>query len=271
MKNQQSNILLSTFSNRGEDVTKGDLLSYFSKFFATLVSYPKMINRPSSPAISWQEKGDTFFDLGLWKWALKNYEKAIATAPDNHHLWINSALCLSRLDRFLAAIACYEKAIQLNPEHHEAVTYLNWAQTLRHLHRYEDALEVCRQAMNRWPNNVLIQVKSADIWCDWGRPDQSLKIYEGLTETYKESDEVWEAFGCFQQYRLKYYSGALTAYNRAVYYNSQNIRAWTHTGHCLCSMDRYRDAIAAYDHVLKIAPNRHDIRKVRAHIQKNHL
>ena len=271
MKNRQSNILPLFSSNEEEYLTKDGFLSYLPKYLTTLVSYPKAIMSYSIPSISWHQKGNIFFDLGWWQWALQNYEKAIAITPDNHHLWLNSSLCLSRLNRYLAALACYEKAIQLNPAPPDVITYLNWAQMLRHLHRYDDALEVCDQAFNRWPNEISIWFKSADIWCDWGRPEQSLEIYTELLEKYKESDKCWEEFGCFQQYRLKYYQGALAAYNQAVYYSPKNISVWIHTGHCLYSMGRYQDAIAAYDRALKIDPHRNDIRKVRVRIQKIHL
>ena len=268
MKNRQSDRLPPLSSNEEEHLTKSNLLSYLPKYLIALVSYPKAIMSSSVPSISFHQKGNIFCDLGWWQWALKNYEKAIAITPDNHHLWLNSALCLSRLNRYLAALACYEKAIQLNPEHSDMTTYLNWAQMLRHLHRYDEALEVCNQALNRWPNEISIGLKIAEIWCDWGFPDQSLEIYTELLEKYNESDECWEEFGCFQQYRLKYYQGALAAYNRAIYYSPQNIRVWIHTGHCLYCMGRYQDAIGAYDRALKIAPHRHDIRKIRARVQK---
>lgn len=271
MRNQKSDILSFLSSNNGDHLTKGSFLSYLPKYLTALLSYPKAMVSYSASSISYHQKANIFCDLGLWQWALQNYEKAIAITPNNHHLWLNSALCLSRLNRSLAALACYEKAMQLNPEHHDVTTYLTWAQMLRYLHRYDDALEVCNKAINRWPNEISIWLKSADIWCDWGRLDQSLDIYKELLEKYKRSDECWEAFGCFQQYRLNYYQGALTAYNRAVYYNPQNIRVWLHTGHCLCNLARYKDAIAAYDRALKLDPHRHDIRKVQARVQKIHL
>ena len=89
---------------------------------------------------------ESFFDQGLAKFQLGQYQDAIADfdqaiqlQPDNADAYYNRGLAKLHLEQFEATILDYDRAVQLQPDNANA--YYNRGLAKFHLERYEDAVD----------------------------------------------------------------------------------------------------------------------------------
>ncbi len=88
-------------------------------------------------------------DLGRLEEALACYEKAIEINPKDEMAWVDKGWALDELGRYEEASACYDKAIEINPKDARVWSFKSWA--LDDLGRDEEA-EACRdKAQNLFP------------------------------------------------------------------------------------------------------------------------
>jgi predicted O-linked N-acetylglucosamine transferase (SPINDLY family) len=80
----------------------------------------------------------------------------------------NKGVSLHELKRYDEAIACYDKALSLQPDYHEALT--NKGATLKELERYDEAIACYGKALNLSPNIDWIYGDLVDVKlkiCNW--------------------------------------------------------------------------------------------------------
>ena len=83
-------------------------------------AYDKAIEtNPQNPK-TWYNKGLALRKLGKLDEALKAYDRAIEINPQYSKAWYNKGLDLFDLKKFGEAIKAYEKAIEINPQYSSA-------------------------------------------------------------------------------------------------------------------------------------------------------
>src|SRR3990167_5065756 len=67
------------------------------------------------------EKAKKAFDAGDWKEALKFYKEAVELEPDKYSgLWYNLGVAYRKVEMYEKALACFDRALELNPKSGEA-------------------------------------------------------------------------------------------------------------------------------------------------------
>lgn len=76
------------------------------------------------------ETGNSLYQKGKYEQAVKAYESILATKKESAALYFNIGNCYYKLNRVAPAIYNYEKALVLNPDDHEILNNLKFAQKL---------------------------------------------------------------------------------------------------------------------------------------------
>ena len=92
-----------------------------------------------------EQKAELFFEQGLlynfaeqYEKAIASYDKALEIKPDHHEAWYNRGNVLGNLGRLEDAIASYDKALEIKPDYGEA--WKNRDNALGNSGRLEDAI-----------------------------------------------------------------------------------------------------------------------------------
>src|SRR6187200_508934 len=101
--------------------------------------------------MSFVKKGNEFFDKGLFKQSLVNYNKALSLDPSSAEAWYGKANATASLKEFEEAIKYYDIALAINNT--LGGLWFNKAVTLENLYRYEEALECYDKALEADPND----------------------------------------------------------------------------------------------------------------------
>ena len=87
----------------------------------TQIATPKS-NIPTNnlSADFWFKKGNALYDQDKYEEAIICYDKAIEIEPEHYKAWHNKGLSLHNQDKYEEAIICYDKVLQIKPEYFKA-------------------------------------------------------------------------------------------------------------------------------------------------------
>jgi len=96
-------------------------------------------------ADDWLQQGNCIYQLDRYEEAIASFDQAIELQPDHATAWYNRGIALKTLGQLEQAIASYDKAIELKPDDASAWNNRRWV--LDTLGRYEEALASCDKAI----------------------------------------------------------------------------------------------------------------------------
>jgi tetratricopeptide (TPR) repeat protein len=132
-----------------------------------------------------------------------------------------------------------------------ASDFLRRGDELFYLHRYEEALAACNQA-------IQMQVDYPEAWYsrgivlrNMGRDEEAIASYDQAIEMRPDYAEAWYFRG-YALHNLKHYELAIVSYDQAVKIQPNYLDAWLGRGYALRNLGRYEEAIASYEQGLQI-------------------
>jgi tetratricopeptide (TPR) repeat protein len=132
--------------------------------------------------LGWLVLGDLLLEMRQLDESRACFERALRL---DEHLWrarAGVALGLARRGDTQAALACFEALLRAEPANAEARDL--FAQMLRDLGRYEDALSQADQAAAQRPDSLDIALRGADIELQLGRHSAALARLDLLEKTW---------------------------------------------------------------------------------------
>lgn len=156
---------------------------------------------------------------------------------------------LTYLKRYPDALAAYEKAIAIDPNHIDA--RLGKAQILTLLNRYPDALINYEQAIQLKPDTAKLWEGRGKVLDALNRHDRALDSFDRALQIDRNAAESWYGRGKVLT-ELKKYGDALIAYNEAVNLADNSPNYWYERGWVLHNLRQYAEAIASYDKALSL-------------------
>lgn len=172
---------------------------------------------------------------------------------DDPKAWIDKGKELERLVKYEEAVACYTKALSIEPNHSGALNHK--AKALSNLGRYDESYEcydkltrLTRNDAGAWANRASILLKlhfpryEEAMFC----VDESLKLEPNnfLAEFTKGSI----------QYNLGKYEEAEKCFDKTIKLNPKDAKAWTHKGRTLRKLGKLGESIQCLDESLKLEP-----------------
>ncbi|MBD2183608.1 tetratricopeptide repeat protein [Planktothrix sp. FACHB-1355] len=146
----------------------------------------------------------------------------VVAGGSNAGEWVNRGNQLIRLGRYEEAIACFEKAIQIQPNSYQAWYAKGWG-----LYRN-------------------------------GKYQQAIPVLEKATQLQPSFYPAWFWLG-FAQSNLGKYQEAVKSYDKAIQIEPKLYQAWAAKGSALTALQKYEEALACYDTVVQseMKPNYH--------------
>ena len=163
----------------------------------------------------------------------------------------------SKLGKKAAALANYDRALTLRPNHVD--TLCNRGNTLADLKRHGEALASYDRALRLRPDDDDVLFNRGNALHQLNRHDEALASYDralalrpDLTKALTNRGNVW--------YELRRFDEALASYDRALAVQPDNPDAHFNRGTVLRELGRLSEASASYQRALALRPNFTEVR-----------
>jgi tetratricopeptide (TPR) repeat protein len=200
------------------------------------------------------EQGETLAGEGLLTEALSRFEQALATEPDNPEVLEAVGRALFNLDRLEEAEACFLDALELDPEWAAprmglALVALRRDEPYRIVHHLERAIEADPEYSEPY-------IELGRYYGLVGEPALAKATFERWTQKHPDDADVLINAG-LTAFDAADYAQALVFFEdaiRAADDGEQINGAKTFRANSLDMLDRYEEAVEAYEEVIREAP-----------------
>ncbi|GAB3408863.1 tetratricopeptide repeat protein [Flindersiella endophytica] len=125
--------------------------------------------------------------------ALACYDRALELEPESAVAWLNKADALRQLDRLDEALPCYDRAIELEPDAPNQWTRKSFA--LHALGRHKEALVCVEHALETDPGNANACGQKGAVLSALGQSEEALVCYEHALEIRPDDPWLWNGKG----------------------------------------------------------------------------
>ncbi len=190
--------------------------------------------------------------MGNKEAALANYDRALAVRPDHAEAVFNRGATLQELKRFEEALTSYDRALAVRPDYAEALS--NRGNTLKELRRFEEALASYDRALTVRPDYAEALFNRGVTLHELKRFDKALASYDRALTVRPDYAEALSNRGV-TLHELKRFKEALASYDRALTVRPDYAEALSNRGVTLSELKRFDEALASYDHALAVRPD----------------
>jgi tetratricopeptide (TPR) repeat protein len=215
--------------------------------------YPRVMpQRAERGASFFLKRGISLSSLGRQEEALASFEQALRLDPNHANAHNNRGNVLLQLGRQEEALASFEQALRLDPNH--AGTHNNRGIVLRDLGRLKEALEAYEQALRLNPHHADAHHNRGIVLRDLGRLKEALASYEQALRLNPNNADVHNNRGSVLG-ELGRREEALEAYEQALRLNPNNAGAHYNQGLALLHLGRLQEALTSYEQALRLNPD----------------
>ena len=190
--------------------------------------------------------------LGKKATALASYDRALSLRPDHAEVLCNRGVTLHQLERFEEALASYDRALASRADYAEALS--NRGNTLRSLNRLDEALASYDRALAARPDYAEALCNRGAALHEQNRFEEAVASYDrALTIRPDYINALCNRGGALQ--RLNRFDDALASYERALARAPNHAEALSNRGITLHRLGRFEEALASYDRALAVRPD----------------
>ncbi len=187
------------------------------------------------------------------RWISKTVKGNRTAEPINGEAeWLNRSAVLKASKDWEGLLDLSLKWVEGNPN--DAIAWFNLGVAYLELHRYDDAVDACQQALKIKPDYV-------SSWINLGYSYHELQRKEGAIDALQQALKIepdlalaWYNLGIIYD-ELKQYEKAIEAYQQALKAKPENASAWINLGNIYGELQRYDEAVDTYLQALKIEPD----------------
>jgi FOG: TPR repeat len=239
------------------------LTTRISRLESAKTSYEQATTLDPEFAVAWTYQGINLGELNEYVQAKKALETAIKIYPNNALALVNLCATLNKLGNYQEALTACESGLQQDSnwlESEPADTFIQKAQALAGLKRYEEGILAIDQALSLKPDSAIAwNTKTVILW-------QAQKYQEALNASEKAlaADpnyfQGWFNRGSILR-AMQQNQEALRAYQRAIGSDITFVpietlgSVWTNSSAILWDLGQYPEAIAAANSAIEIDPN----------------
>jgi predicted O-linked N-acetylglucosamine transferase (SPINDLY family) len=194
--------------------------------------------------------------LGKTEAAVASYDRALDLRPDWVEALNNRGNALIELDRFDEALASYDRALRLRPD--DAGTLYNRGKTLKELNRLEESLASYDQALELHSDWADALNNRGNVLTELGRHEEALASYSRALDLRPDDAEVLYNRGKVLTL-LTRHDEALASYDRALDLRADWVEVLNSRGNSLTELGRLDEALACYDRALVLRPDWADL------------
>lgn len=196
----------------------------------------------------------------LSNWALLKREYDIAYSIANHITvsfpnadigWFQKGYCLAMQDRHEDAVEAFRRANVLKPR---SMTFNNIGNSLFHLGRKDDAMEVIEYALRLDPSNEEAHYNRGLILAEQKNYKRAIAEYDAAIDLWPDFAEALNNKG-LALLHLGRYDEAITEFKKALDAKPDLVQALNNIGMSHHEIGKYQEAIDAYKEALRLDPS----------------
>jgi len=210
-------------------------------------AYDRAIAADPKNEEAWNNKGFTFFMLGIHEEALACYEKALAINPRYKQAWYNKGYTFHGINRLEEAVTAYEKAIEM--DRGDEVLWNNLGNALYNLGRYEQSIPYFERALEVNPRYEIAWNNIGNALNKMGRHEPSLKYHDKSLEIKPDFDYALYAKGHALDSLGRHEEG-LELISQSLELNPNYDHAWMAKAEALHHLGRLEEARDALNNTL---------------------
>jgi len=180
-------------------------------------------------------------------------ERIKEETPQELETWeySNKGVSLDNLDKFQEAIACYNRALEINPM--DADVWSNKGTALYKLGKLQEAVDCFDRALD-------INPRLAEAWYNKGTALDKLGKLQEAVDCFDKALEINLGYAealynkGIALYKLDKLQEAVDCFDRALEINPRNADAWSNKGIALNDLDKHQEAVDCFDKALDINP-----------------
>jgi tetratricopeptide (TPR) repeat protein len=181
--------------------------------------------------------------------AIAVYERALQLDPQHSGTWTNKGLTLEELGRHTEALEAHERALQLDPERPQS--WHGKGTALMDLGRHTEAPEAHERALQLDPENFATWCNKGLTLAELGRYPEALEAYEQALQLDPEHFETWHDQGNALM-QLERHAEALEAYEQTLRLSPEHSLTWHNKGAALFRLGRPAEALEAHERALQL-------------------
>ena len=192
-------------------VLRRELVALYEGFTGKSAPVP-VVGKPLN-AIGWSNKGVSLGRLGRPDEALACYDRALAIDPQYAMAWNNKGAALGTLGRYDEEIACCDRALAIDPQYKDAwvgkgTALAELGQPAEALACYDRALAIDPQYKDAWYNKGVVLGAL-------GRPQEALACFDRALAIDPQDAMAWHNKGVVLHNNFRRYREALECFQRA--------------------------------------------------------
>ena len=172
----------------------GDFLYRAKKFDESITAYTRTLEYyPNNDSLrdkiveSLLQKGNRFHHKGEFKQAEAVYDEAINLSSGKHpsliHLYNNKGSALKNLGKYEAAMICYDKALDMNPDYVESL--YNKGELLEHFGKVDSALLYYGNIIKKYPQFDKAYHRMSNLLFSMGEKEKAMSVLEKARQLSK--------------------------------------------------------------------------------------
>lgn len=163
-------------------------------------------------------------------------DSAIQTDSNDPAFYVNRAIAKQNLQDTTAALADYNRALKINPQHTAA---------LHNLSLFASGKSSIDEAIESDPRELPPHLERGHQRLRQGDNKGAVADFTKALELEDSDPEIWFSRGLARE-RLQDFKGAFSDYTQAIELKENHFKAWINRANVLLKMQRYEDAIQDY-------------------------
>lgn len=213
---------------------------------------PEPVRSAELSALDWSNKGASLSQLAHPEEAIACHDRALEINPRDAEAWTNRGTALDSLGRTEEAIGSFHRALEIKPR--LAETWSNKGIALMSLGRSEEAMECYERALEINPSLVETLINKGIALGSLGRSEEAIACYDRALELNPRDTQAWTNKGATLR-KLGHAEKAISCFDCALELNPRYGMAWINKGGALRRLGRSEEAIACFDRSLEINPH----------------
>ncbi len=199
----------------------------------------------------WCNKGGSLVALGRYVEAIACFDKALRIDPRDAMSWCNKGATLFGLERWDEAIACLNKTLSIDPQH--ALAWSNKGGALKAMGRHEDALACYDKALAIEPSMLTAWSNKGSIFNALGLHEKAITCFDSMLAIDPRDSAAWNNKGRTLGILCRH-EEAIVCFDKAIVTHPSDAMAFNNKGASLNVLGRRKEAIACYERALAIDP-----------------
>ena len=253
---------------------KGNTLYKLEDYKAALATHQQVLNEiDSNNAEAWGGKGLAQLGLKEYENALYSFNKAQDIKPKTPTLWLLKGMALQYLKKDDEAQKFYQETLAiykniLQRKSNDPISWTDQGTVLLQLTSpdFQAALKSYEEALNIAPDFYEALVGKANALSLLGNFKDALKVSTQAIVVRPKDHQMWYLRGELLAREEKNYKEALKCFEEAIGLRNKFSPAWIGKGDALTKLERYNDALVAFDQAKAIEPNNPWIWDTRAKV-----